>query len=196
MLVSGYTDSRDFPVTDGSTYNGGRSDIALTLLDLDDASETFGQCLYSTYYGGRGADTFKSLNPTSDGRIVAAGYTESGRLGTDGAVQPSTGGGRDMLLTSFELRVPRTAFLRGDCSGDGDISDAVCILNWLFAGGATLGCVAATNTNGDDAADISDATYLLNHLFLGKAAPVAPFPTCGAGGLEADVALGCQAGCL
>ena len=84
-------------------------------------------------------------------------------------------------------------FLRGDCNDDGtvDLSDGVCILTWLFAGEAAPGCVAATNTNGEDAADISDATYLLNHLFAGGPAPVAPYPDCGPGMLPADAELGC-----
>lgn len=79
-------------------------------------------------------------------------------------------------------------FLRGDCNDDGgvDIADAVCILNWLFLGGNTPGCLAATNTNGDAGADISDGTYLLNHLFLGGPPPVAPSPECGPGELPAD----------
>ena len=85
-------------------------------------------------------------------------------------------------------------FLRGDCSGNGtvDIADAICTLNWLFVGGATPGCVAATNTNGDGAADISDATHLLNYLFLGGSPPPEPFPHCGPGELPADEALGCE----
>jgi predicted GH43/DUF377 family glycosyl hydrolase len=89
--------------------------------------------------------------------------------------------------------VPR--FRRGDCNDDGnvDISDAVCILNWLFLGGETPGCVAVTNTNGDAGADLSDAVYLLGHLFLGGPAPVAPFPDCGSGLLLADEELGCGA---
>jgi hypothetical protein len=72
-------------------------------------------------------------------------------------------------------------FLRGDCNDDGhvDISDAVCILNWLFSGGATPGCVAVTNTNGDPNTDLSDAVYVLAHLFLGGPPPVPPFPECG-----------------
>jgi hypothetical protein len=93
------------------------------------------------------------------------------------------------------LGIPRdTLFRRGDCNDDGsvDISDAVCILGWLFLGGTTPGCVAATNTNGDEAADVSDAVYLLAHLFLGGPAPVAPFPECGPAALEADEAMGCE----
>ena len=79
-------------------------------------------------------------------------------------------------------------FRRGDCNDDGnvDISDASCALNWLFLGGATPGCVAVTNTNGEAGTDISDTTYLLNHLFLGGPAPVEPFPECGPETLEAN----------
>ena len=84
--------------------------------------------------------------------------------------------------------VPETEFQRGDCNDDGnvDISDAVCILNWLFLGGATPGCIAVTNTNGDAGADLSDAVYLLGHLFLGGLAPVPPYPACGSGRLPTD----------
>ncbi len=92
-------------------------------------------------------------------------------------------------VTQFTVEPVPRHFLRGDCNGDGkvDIADAVCILNWLFADGATPGCVAATNTNGDDAANIADATYLLNYLFAGAPAPAQPFPDCGPGTLQ----LGC-----
>jgi hypothetical protein len=80
---------------------------------------------------------------------------------------------------SEDLRA--TEFLRGDCNDDGavDISDAVCILGWLFLGDAQPACLSATNTNGDAGGDLSDAVYLLNHLFLGGPPPPGPFPECG-----------------
>lgn len=79
-------------------------------------------------------------------------------------------------------------FQRGDCNDDGDtdLSDAVCILGWLFLGAEAPGCIAATNTNGDAKPDISDATYLLGHLFLGGPSPAPPFPGCGPGTLPPD----------
>ena len=84
-------------------------------------------------------------------------------------------------------------FVRGDCNDDGrvDISDGVCILNWLFLNGKPPACTATSNTNGDDNADISDATYLLNHLFLRGLPPTLPFPDCGTTILPRDAALGC-----
>ena len=82
----------------------------------------------------------------------------------------------------------QTRFLRGDCNDDGnvDLADAVCILNWLFLGEATPGCVAATNTDGVGAVDITDPIYLLTHLFRGGPAPVAPYPGCAIGTLPED----------
>ncbi len=87
----------------------------------------------------------------------------------------------------------RPAFRRGDCNDDDtvDISDAVCILNWLFLGGDTPGCIAATNVDGAGEVDITDPIYLLTHLFLGGAAPVEPFPECGTGS-PADEEIGCE----
>jgi hypothetical protein len=70
--------------------------------------------------------------------------------------------------------------------GSDDISDAVCVLSWLFLGRDTPGCMAAANTNGDAEVNITDAMYLLNHLFLGGPAPTAPFPECGHGTLPTD----------
>ena len=79
-------------------------------------------------------------------------------------------------------------FIRGDCNRDHavDISDAVCVLDWLFLGGEAPGCIAAANANGDAGEDISDATYLLNYLFLGGPEPVSPFPSCSSGALPRD----------
>ena len=102
-------------------------------------------------------------------------------------------GQRIEFETTWTLHVEGPAFLRGDCTGDGnvDIADAVCALDWLFAGAPEPGCVAALNTNGDAKVDIADPVSLLNFLFAGGPAPVAPFPDCGPGRLPADEQLGC-----
>ncbi len=72
-----------------------------------------------------------------------------------------------------------------------NVSDASCVLNWLFDGAAKPGCLAAVNTNADDKVDIADPVSLLNFLFGGGSAPAAPFPDCGPGMLPADAELGC-----
>ncbi len=75
-------------------------------------------------------------------------------------------------------------FRRGDCNDDRrvDISDAVSLLNFLFAGGHESLCTDACDTNNDESRDISDPVFLLNHLFGGGPEPSAPGPgpDCGA----------------
>ena len=85
------------------------------------------------------------------------------------------------------------SFRRGDCTDDGEVNvaDAVCMLNWLFAGAGMPGCVAALNTNGDAVVNIADPVSLLDFLFAAGPAPAAPFPDCGPGTLPADAELGC-----
>jgi hypothetical protein len=104
-------------------------------------------------------------------------------------------GGEWAALASAVLELVETIvgpFARGDCNGDrrADISDAVCTLGWLFLGGATPACLAATNANGDLRVDISDPVYLLAYLFLGGPPPAPPFPGCGPGS-ERDENAGC-----
>ena len=58
-------------------------------------------------------------------------------------------------------------FTRGNCNGDQrvDISDAVAILRYLFAGAAEPPCLDGCDVNGDEAVQISDAIGLLAYLF-------------------------------
>ncbi len=91
------------------------------------------------------------------------------------------------------------SFQRGDCNADGegiDLSDAVFILFYLFAGGAEPVCLAACDANGDgqSGGQVSDAISILEFLFLGGAAPPPPYPGCGSGLSPGDEALGCEAG--
>lgn len=58
---------------------------------------------------------------------------------------------------------------RGDANRDGqiDISDAVFLLNYLFASGVAPGCEPIADTNHDFKVDISDPVNLLGFLFSG-----------------------------
>ena len=71
-------------------------------------------------------------------------------------------------------------FIRGDTNNDGkqDISDAVFLLNYLFAGGDKPACFAVADINGDGGRDISDAVFMLRFLFMGESSPPAPYPNC------------------
>ena len=83
-------------------------------------------------------------------------------------------------------------FRRSDANGDGkvDISDAVRILDRLFAGGAGFDCNDAADADHSGVHDLSDAIYLLDFLFLGGKLPPDPGPvTCGPG---SSPSLGCE----
>jgi len=93
-------------------------------------------------------------------------------------------------------------FLRGDCDASGaiDLTDAVFLLLYNFAGGPRPTCLAACDSDGDGQATgaVTDAVYLLMYAFLGGSPPVLPFPACGPGTGAGDEALGCEtshAGC-
>lgn len=68
------------------------------------------------------------------------------------------------------------AFLRGDANRDSqvNITDAINVLETLFAGKAFFGCEDAMDSNDDGQVDISDPVTTLIHLFIGTAG--IPFP--------------------
>ena len=91
---------------------------------------------------------------------------------------------------------PGAALRRGDVDASGalDISDAVGILNYLFLGTGTPGCLEAADTDNNGEVDITDAVNNLGYQFLGQAPPAAPGPeTCGAD--PKSPFLGCDQAC-
>ena len=67
---------------------------------------------------------------------------------------------------------------RGNANSNGtvDQSDATCITNWLFLGGAAPPCLNQADADNSGAVDVSDAVYLLSWLFQGGSEPPAPGP--------------------
>lgn len=62
----------------------------------------------------------------------------------------------------------------GDCDGNGmiNISDAVCIISWIFGWpGRTPSPACMLFANGDGIVSISDVVYLINYIFAGGPAP-------------------------
>jgi hypothetical protein len=86
---------------------------------------------------------------------------------------------------------PTFAFLRGDadCDRATNLTDAVTVLNSLFAAAGALCCEAAADANDDSQLNITDPVVLLNYLFLQGTPPAHPSEECGrvaAGSLLCD----------
>ena len=93
---------------------------------------------------------------------------------------------------------PPVVFIRGDCNGDGKltdpIADALTLLGWFFLGNPEPPCLAACDAsgNGEVASNpIAETIYVLHFWYLSTDPPPAPYPDCGAGTLPTDVRLGC-----
>ncbi|MFH1314070.1 MAG: SBBP repeat-containing protein [Candidatus Eisenbacteria bacterium] len=78
-VISGWTMSEDFPVTDESSYNGGSSDCFITKLDEDGDSLIFSRFLGGEDDGGcvEFSDRAYGLALTHDGSILLCGRTQS-----------------------------------------------------------------------------------------------------------------------
>ncbi len=78
-------------------------------------------------------------------------------------------------------------FIRGDVNADGsvDISDAICIIYYLFGPPSdpckqkVARCRDAADANDDGTIDSSDAIRVLNRLFFAGAPLPPPFTACG-----------------
>ncbi|MBI4600786.1 MAG: hypothetical protein HY721_02385 [Planctomycetes bacterium] len=127
--------------------------------------------------GPAGGEPESPTAPSTRVTFAAAGIHVY-RLAVDDGQAASSADTAEAAVT-VRPGLPRVS--RGDCNGDRaqDVSDAIALLAFLFAGGARPPCLEACDSNGDDAADISDAVHLLAHLFLGGPPSASPaFPAC------------------
>ncbi|MGH9376551.1 MAG: SBBP repeat-containing protein, partial [Terriglobia bacterium] len=95
--VTGSTQSSDFPVAKPlQAIIGGGSDAFVT--ELNPAGSSL---VYSTFLGGAGSDSGQAIAVDSAGEAVIAGFTFSINFPTQGAVQPSSGGGADTFVAKL-----------------------------------------------------------------------------------------------
>ncbi len=101
VILSGYTLSPNFPVTSNAfqkTY-GGNTDAFIAVLNPSGSP----QLVYSTYFGGSGADAAFDLKEDSSGVLYVSGYTESAGLPvTTNALQTSY---NEESLAAFGLKL-------------------------------------------------------------------------------------------
>ncbi len=102
-------------------------------------------------------DEAKAIAVDDSGNVYVGGY--SYREESD----------RDYLIIKYAQH------LRGDWNKDGfiNISDVICLINFLYAGGNAPQPKEIGNINCDGVIDVGDVIYLINYLFKGG-----PEPSC------------------
>mgnify|MGYP006286932989 CR=1 FL=1 len=73
-----------------------------------------------------------------------------------------------------DVTIPETVtYICGDANSDQsvDVSDAVFIINYAFAGGTAPDPLESGDVNCDDSVDVSDAVYIINYAFAGGNTP-------------------------
>jgi hypothetical protein len=100
--------------------------------------------------------------------LVAGTHTAQINIFSSDA-QPAT----DTLKTYTATLTVQAAYLFGDANGDTgiDLSDAVYLISYIFAGGAVPVPLTSGDVNCDTAIDISDVVYVLAYIFAGGLAP-------------------------
>src|SRR5207244_13482208 len=94
----GDTESVDFPTWNAfETQNAGGFDSFLTKVSADGSA-----VMFSTYFGGSGFDTARSIAVGPGGRAYITGSTSSSDLPTRAAVQNQPAGGFDGFVAGFE----------------------------------------------------------------------------------------------
>jgi hypothetical protein len=101
----------------------------------------------------------------------------SGTVGQPVLHAHGTGGSFKLIGGFWQNFTTTTCDQCGDADGNGsiNISDAVFLIAYIFAGGSTPGdCnipLGLGDANGDSSVNISDAVYLIAYIFAGGAAP-------------------------
>ena len=168
-----------------SIIRSGEGDGAAAIrTDYDPAFFTIGYCNLAQTLEGAGGGNNLFTEPgfadenSHDFRLSAGSLCiDSG----DPESPPDPDGSRsDIGYLPYALPALEQGFLRGEASGDGsiDITDAVKILSYLFAG-TGITCASSADGNDDGTVDITDAIYLLTWLFAGGNRPPPPTGTCG-----------------
>jgi hypothetical protein len=145
------------------------------------------------YFGDQQAPEVRRFGPNADSTVLLEVTTPAGQGQVEVRVvntQPGRSESIDSVTFTYESA---EGFLRGDpdSSGDINLTDAVLVLNYLFAGGASPGCEAAGDSDRSGDIGLTDAIQILNYLFLGSDGFPAPFPECGQDPL--GELLGCEA---
>ena len=113
VVVMGYTNSTDFPVSANAIQrkNGGDTDVFLLVLNTANPTpDRNAQLIYATYYGGSDGDFAKDLKRDSTGKYYLTGYTYSRDLPLSvNALQPTHSDGLDAFVIKIDPALAGTA---------------------------------------------------------------------------------------
>ncbi|MGA2298589.1 MAG: T9SS type A sorting domain-containing protein [FCB group bacterium] len=99
IILCGFTNSNDFPVSVNAFQNKKLNDIDGFLVKMTPDNNI----IWSTYFGGNGRDYADRTTVAKDNNIYMCGYTTSTDLFTaNNAYQKNIGGGVDIFLTKFD----------------------------------------------------------------------------------------------
>lgn len=97
VLVVGFTQSSDFPVTPSAFDRSLNGSVDGFLVKINSST---GQVAFSTYLGGSSGDRAENVAPAPNGSIVVSGFTQSTDFAnTTGAYDPIMDGGADVFVS-------------------------------------------------------------------------------------------------
>lgn len=169
ILITGSSSSTNLPLSNPYDASlGGTQDAFVA--KFNSSAQTL---QFSSYLGGSSSDYGESVVADTLGCLYTTGSTSSSNFPLANPYDP-TNSMSDCFLTKICL----PAYVCGDANGSGavSISDAVYLINYIFAGGPAPNPVVAADANCSGTVSISDAVYLINYIFAGGAAPCAACP--------------------
>jgi len=122
IYVTGYTSSKDYPVT-ANAYQGALPGGSFDgwVAEFDPSQSGSASLVASTYLGGSGLDTPRSIAVAADGKVWVGGYTRSSDFPTTpNSFRPFYSGAGDAFLTRLDLNAMSVTYstLLGGSSQD------------------------------------------------------------------------------
>ncbi len=100
IVIIGTTNSNDYPITSNAFQIDKKGDLDILITILDSTGRNL---LYSTFYGGDGADYGNSISLYNGNELIIAGATGSVNIPVLNPYQSSKSGGYDSFFSKFTI---------------------------------------------------------------------------------------------